>query len=103
MKKKIELEQTGYRVRGTAYLTLWLGGSATIEMEPYHVEGYSDEAVWEGVNDNGFGCVSIDGADCKVYEVYGMGYEVFVASLLFDENGTVIDRYLPKYDPLEVG
>ena len=98
-KEKITLKLTGYRVSGVAYVTTWYGEKATIEMEPYEIEtdSFSEEEIREGINDNGFGVRSIDGADCwiaKVYGYYGYSYHYFYMPYLYMEfrNGKCVHQ-----------
>jgi hypothetical protein len=74
MKKSITLEKTGYVVKGTALLSLWGGGSGTIEMKPIYCNTLTKLETL--LNDNGFGCESIDGAIVDIYENF-QGYEIY--------------------------
>lgn len=71
MKDTLTLELTGYEVRGTVRVSLWGGGEGTLEMKPYILEKLTEEDLIKGLNDNGFGVESINGAMCYVNKVYG--------------------------------
>ena len=74
-KKTITLELTDYLVRGNAEITCWDETYAEVEMKEYHVNSLDFEEIFHGVNDNGFGCKSIDKVYFRIYENYD-GYLV---------------------------
>lgn len=64
-------------VTGEAEITDWCFNKGTIEMKPFYVdiEGLTTheeiiEAIKPLLNDNGFGCQELHGADCNVYVIY---------------------------------
>ena len=79
MKKKVELELAGFSVTGTARLVLWGGELGEIAMERVYIpkEALSKDNILRAVNDNGFGCQAITGADIVVHRVYHGGYEEY--------------------------
>ena len=89
MRKSITLEHTGYRVTGTAYVTLWGGDNGTITMKPFQMTELTEAGVIAGLNDNGFGVQSIDGADCDIYAIYGKGYMVNIGWMTIKEGKCV--------------
>lgn len=68
--KTLTLKQTGYTIKGTADLTCWGGGNASITMESFNLDRLSIKAIKENLNDNGFGVEKINGAICEVFENY---------------------------------
>lgn len=86
MRDTITLEYTGYVVSGTAYLTMWGGGEGTIEMQSYWTADIEEVTVLEGINDNGFGVQSIDGADCFIEKVYGGSYREYMGEMVFRDG-----------------
>ena len=89
MMDTITLEKTGYRVSGKAYVTFWDGGKGFVEMKPYLIEKLTITEILKGVNDNGFGVASIDGADCWVDEVYGNSYYTSLGYAYFEKDKLV--------------
>lgn len=80
--KTITLKLTHYKVYGFADLTLWSGGHGCIEMKPIKILQKSvlnDDLLIQNLNDNGFGCQSINGAIVNMYECYGT-HEVYMDS-----------------------
>lgn len=63
---------TGIEIRGEAVLNLWGGGQGSIEIEPYFLplQHATKDNILRCVNDNGFGCESIEQADIDIYSVY---------------------------------
>jgi hypothetical protein len=73
--KQLVLNQIGYYITGEATLNLWGGGKGTINIEPTilktnKVPTKEDILKANAINDNGFGCESIDEANIDIYEVY---------------------------------
>jgi hypothetical protein len=58
--KKLTLKKTGYTVKGTADLTLWGGGNASIEMQSFDVNSIDKKTLLDNINDNGFLSVTGD-------------------------------------------
>lgn len=83
-KKTITLELTDYLVCGTAYVTLWDDTNVEVKMREYHVNSLDLEEIFDGVNDGGMGCRSIDRVDFTLFENYG-GYLVSHVSLIIDK------------------
>lgn len=82
--KSITLEMTNYLVRGTAYITCWDGTCGEIGMKEYHSNSLNFEEIFDGVNDNGFGCSSIDKVHFRIYENYD-GYLVPYTNFIIDK------------------
>ena len=77
MKKNITLEFTNYVIKGTANCTYWDGTDFSIPMKPYNIDSLEIEKLLSGVNDNEFGCQSINSVEIDIYENYE-GYLVFL-------------------------
>ena len=69
------ITQIGYIVSGTATVSMWGGGSGTIEMNRTFIplEKFSKTNTLRCVNDGGFGVESIDAADIDIYVKYDNG------------------------------
>jgi len=78
--KTITVEKIGYIIKGYAVLTDWYNQRGYIEMKPFRIKKLTSKQLKEGLNDNGFGCQSIDGAEVHVYEEYERGVEELVDS-----------------------
>ncbi len=87
--KTIKIKQVGYRIHGIAILTDWYGQRGYIEMTSYDLKKLTEKEIREGLNDAGFGCQSIDGADLIINELYEENVEKFL------ENRT-INISIPK-------
>ena len=73
--KQLVLNRIGYYITGEATLNLWDGGTGTINIEPTilktnKVPTKEDILKAHAINDNGFGCESIDEANIDIYEMY---------------------------------
>ena len=77
--KQLVLKLTGYHITGTADVTQWGGGNASIEMEPFNIQHIRE--LRNGINDSGFGVESINGAVCDIYRNYE-GTHVYSRTLL---------------------
>ena len=87
MSKKLELNFTSYAVGGIAEIRLWGGGTATIDMAKYYLDDLDNEQeLIDGINDNGFGCESIIGAQVELYENYE-GRLVYLESRYYKNQG----------------
>ncbi len=62
----------GIEITGIAILNMWGGGSGEIEMEKYFLplEHITKDNIIRCVNDNGFGCESIESATIDIELVY---------------------------------
>lgn len=71
--KQLLLEHRGYELRGRALLNLWGGGQGEIEMSPVFIPDHklTHTNVKRSINDNGFGCQSVESAIIEIYDVYG--------------------------------
>lgn len=80
------ITQTGIIVSGVATLSLWGGGSGTINMEPYFLpnEHISKDNILRCVNDGGFGCESIDSAEIDIWVKYDNGSKEIERTLFAD-------------------
>lgn len=96
MTKTVTLKKVGYYVSGTADLTMWGGGNASIDMKPFKTKTKSKKELLAGINDNGFGVESINGAICDVYELFEGGYKEFLEDITVGEvsDDTVENHYL---------
>ena len=74
MKTK-QITQVGYVINGTAILNLWGGGQGSIEMESYFLplDKFTPKNLLRCVNDNGFGCESIESAEIDISIKYDNG------------------------------
>jgi hypothetical protein len=81
--KKVTLKLQGYRITGTADLTPWGGGNASIEMKPFTVK--SIKQIPDLINDNGFGVEAINGAICHISRLYDHGYTVYARTIVIGE------------------
>jgi hypothetical protein len=75
-KKEVTLKHKGFVFGGKAWLTLWGGGTGTIEMTEWTSNSttLNQSDILRGINDGQFGCQSIDKAEVEVYELYENGY-----------------------------
>ena len=101
MKNTITLTFCGFVCRGSAKISFWGGGSGTIDMNSWCFDAEDCNALYsapvlkmiaDGINDDGFGCESIDSADIDIYGIYkgenGACCEVYCDSLEWDwSNG----------------
>jgi hypothetical protein len=71
--KALSLDFKGYSIQGEAHMTLWGGAQGSINMQEVFIEDgqLSADRLKESVNDNGFGCQSIDYAIVDIYKCYG--------------------------------
>lgn len=71
--KQLSLDRRGYEIRGRALLNLWGGGQGEIEMNPVFIPDHkiSHTNIKRSINDNGFGCESVESATIEIYDVYG--------------------------------
>ena len=75
-----------FKATGWVQITLWGGGSGTIDMEEFELpDPFTKKDIVEGINDNGFGCQSIDRAEVDIYAVYD-AIDVHIDRLHFTEN-----------------
>ncbi len=87
--KPITLNFEGFYIRGVADVTPWLGGRGHIEMAPFRVKHLKE--IKDGINDNGFGVASINGAYCDIYKMYTGGYVIYGRSVVVGDvsDGTL--------------
>ena len=73
--KKMTVELIGYDIGGTASLQLWGGGRGTITITErlLPVKHFSKDNALRCVNDAGYGCEQILGADIWIQEKYDDG------------------------------
>lgn len=69
-------------------LNLWGGGQGSIEMERYFLplDKATKTNILRCVNDNGFGCESIESAFIDIYDVYEGGYKEHNRELYVDNR-----------------
>jgi hypothetical protein len=90
--KQLVLNQIGYYITGEATLNLWGGGTGTINIEPTILETNNiptkeDILKANAINDNGYGCESIDEANISIYEVYERNVlGEYICSYNFNKN-----------------
>ena len=84
MKTKT-IHQIGFKITGVADLTLWGGGNACIEMKPFRTNTDDPEEIKKGINDNGFGVQTINGAICDIWELYYYGCTEFLKTITIGE------------------
>lgn len=89
--KQLTLKLSGYHIEGTADLSMWGGGNASIEMQPFEVKRIKD--IRNDINDAGFGVESINGAICAIYRNY-QGTHVFARTITV---GNVSEDTLDQY------
>ena len=74
MGKSITLKHVGYKFEGSVVINCWGGGQGTIEMQSFTGDSLKKEDIAKGINDNGFGCESMECAVVHVYDQYENGY-----------------------------
>jgi len=89
--KKITLSKRGFFVEGTADVTPWGGGRASIPMKGFFVEHLKD--IKENINDNGFGVEKINGAICEVFDDFGKCKEYRRQIVVGDVKDFVFDNH----------
>jgi len=72
MKKRVTLQQIGWKITGTALVRLWDGSTGTIEMNPTRLMlgQLTKKRLRESINDAKFGCETILSATVYIYEMY---------------------------------
>ena len=97
-KEDITMKYVGIKIDGNAILNLWGGGQGSIEMETYFLEKkfISKDNILRCVNDNGFGCESIDSASISIWDVYrsACGEEITNYNRCIESNGVQSEKYL---------
>jgi len=91
--KTITLKQVGFYVCGISDVTLWMGGGACIEMEPFTVKEINRKEILWNVNDNGFGVQSVNGAVCDIYELYEHGHKEYTETIIVGTVGEDTEKY----------
>ena len=76
--KSITLNLTNYECRGTADVSMWGGGRASIGMDKFNVSHLRE--IKDGINDGGFGVENINGAIVDIYRNFE-GTLVFARTL----------------------
>jgi len=92
----ISLNLTGYKMEGTAQLTLWGGDRCSIQMRKSIIISPTDENIIKNINDNGFGCESIDRVDAHIYKQYGGSYYKY-AGYVTIVNNRIVDKSIKQY------
>lgn len=87
--KEKTVKLIGIIVTGDATLSLWGGGSGTIEMKNIFIplEHATKDNILRAVNDNGFGCENIDSANILIFSKYDDG--ATVCEREFEASGRV--------------
>lgn len=85
--KQKTIKQTGIEISGITYLYTWLGEYGWINMEPYYLpnEKITPKNILRCVNDNGFGCESIESAEIDIEIVYDNGCKEFDRTIIADQ------------------
>lgn len=82
----------GYEVTGDVDFTPWGGGNYQIQMDPSFIpieKGLTDENIYRCVNDNGFGCESIDHAFLTICKVYDGNMKIFEKDIELNKDACV--------------
>jgi hypothetical protein len=98
MKTKT-LKLIGYYITGTADLTLWGGGNASIDMKPIKVDKLPEDLqeLKSELNDNGFGVQEINGAIIDIYEYYEHDVKILIEQDDMLVIGNVSDETIENY------
>ena len=69
---ELKVIHKGFIIEGVADICLWGGGDAQIEMSPVTIKKntISEDDIKNSINDGGFGCEMIKGADLFIYAYY---------------------------------
>jgi hypothetical protein len=99
MKTKT-IKHIGYVINGTADLTLWGDGNASITMKPIIIKDINfdynnEDNIKPLLNDNGFGCQSINGAIIDISELYECNVQELIKSEV--TIGNVSDNTLDNF------
>ena len=71
MYDSITLKHIGYRITGESLLNLWGGGQGHIGMNFTDITGHiTKEKLLSCINDNGFGCESVENVEFCIYDLY---------------------------------
>lgn len=80
--KTITLKKVGYFITGTSDLTPWGGGNACISMRSFTTKKTTKRELLKGINDNGFGVRSINGAVCDIWELFEQGHKQYSKTII---------------------
>jgi len=97
--KKLSVEMTDWFVSGVAFVTDWYGNSGFIPMRPERIPlgELTKAALFEAVNDNGFGVQSIDAAYIEISEYYERGVIAATRDLYAEfEGGRWVRKDMPE-------
>jgi hypothetical protein len=85
MKTKT-ITQTGIRISGIAFITLWDNNTASIEMNKTFIPNgkITKTNILSAVNDGRFGCQSIDSAEINISITYDNGSIEYDRTLFVD-------------------
>lgn len=86
MTRELTIKQVGYEISGVATLNLWGGGQGKITMEHVVIDELTTENVLRAVNDNGFGCESIDYALVDINILYEYDVSFFYKHVEFNRR-----------------
>ena len=89
--KKLILKRQGFFVTGTADVTPWGGGRASIPMESFTVKHLKE--IKDNINDSGFGVEKINGAICEVFDDFGKCQEYRRQLVIGDVKDFVFDDH----------
>jgi hypothetical protein len=87
MEKYLIVKRTGFRITGVADVTMWgcqSNDRSYIVMKPFIVNHLSE--IKNGLNDNGFGVQSLNGAVCHIHDYYGeIGHSEFRRTIFVND------------------
>jgi len=88
MKKRVTLQQIGWKITGEATVQLWDGSTGTIEMNPTRLMlgTLTKKRLRESINDAKFGAQKILSATVHVYEMYQKEHYEYRTELELDEH-----------------
>src|SRR5690606_4512895 len=85
---EITLKQLGYLIRGKAVINFWGGGQGIVAMSETVIPlgKLTKQTLLASVNDGGFGCESIKGAEIEIYDFYEDRFSKFNRSIIVDSR-----------------
>ena len=77
--KSIKLNQIGILIKEYVCINAWGGGQFDLSMAEVFIPNgkATKDNILGAVNDNGFGCESIESAEIEIYDQYNNGYKEF--------------------------
>lgn len=88
MKKTLTITQIGFVISGSATIYMWGGGKGVIEMEKYYLpyDKCTPKNILRCVNDNGFGCETIESAEIDISIKFNNGNVLYDRSITADHK-----------------